>query len=132
MSKLVKTTLTSLVILMLGGIITYVMITSVEADPIEDLVKYSYETPEITTDLEEGGFVRIQFQIVTDGTKARNEIANREFHLKNILINELTQLTEEEFTIGLDELEQILLKKLNELMTEGKIIDVYTISKILQ
>lgn len=132
MSKLVKTMLTSIVILLLGGIITYVVLTNVKGDPIEDLVKYSYETPEITTDLKEGGFVRIQFQIVTDGKKAKNEIESREFQLKNILIKELAHLTEEEFTTSLDDLEKIVQKKLNELMTEGKIIDVYTISKILQ
>ena len=70
---------------MLGGIITYVVVTNAKADPIEDLVKYSYETPEITTDLQDGGFVRIQFQIVTDGKKAKSEIASRDFQLKNIL-----------------------------------------------
>jgi len=37
-SKLVKLMLTSLVIIMLGGIITYVVLTSAKADPIEDLV----------------------------------------------------------------------------------------------
>lgn len=132
MSKLVKTMLTSIVIILLGGIITYLVLTNIKGDPIEDLVKYSYETPEITTDLKEGGFVRIQFQIVTDGKKAKNEIANRDFQLKNILIKELAHVTEEEFTTNLGNLEKIVKEKLNELMTEGKIVDVYTISKILQ
>lgn len=131
-SKLVKTMLTSLVIIMLGGIILYVVITNAKANPIDDLVKYSYETPEITTDLQDGGFVRIQFQIVTDGKKAKKEIASRDFQLRNILIKELTHLTEEEFSTGLDDIEKIVVSKLNELMTEGKIVDVYTISKILQ
>ena len=132
MSKLVKAMITSLVILMLGGIITYVVYTNMKPDPIEDLVKYSYETSEITTDLEDGGFLRIQFQVVTDGKKAKNELQSRDFQLKNILIKELTHLTEEEFTTGLDDIEEIVQTKLNELMTEGKIVDVYTINKILQ
>lgn len=132
MNKLVRVMLASLVIFMLGGIITYVVFTNAKADPIEDLVKYSYETPEITTDLQDGGFVRIQFQIVTDGKKAKNEIASRDFQLRNILIKELTHLTEEEFSTELEDIENIVQKKLNELMTEGKIVDVYTISKILQ
>lgn len=132
MSKLVKTMLTSLLIIMLGGIVTYVIFANAKADPIENLVKYSYETPEITTDLQDGGFVRIQFQIVTDGKKAKNEIESREFQLRNILIKELTKLTEEEFSTDLDKIEEIVLNELNKLMTEGKIVDVYTISKILQ
>lgn len=132
MSKLVKTMITSLVTIMLCGIITYVIYTNMQPDPIEDLVKYSYETSEITTDLEDGGFLRIQFQIVTDGKKAKNELASRDFQLRNILIKELTPLTEDEFTTGLDDIEEIVQTKLNELMTEGKIVDVYTINKILQ
>lgn len=127
-----KMTLTSLVIIMLGAIITYVVITNTQTDPIDALVKYSYETPEVTTDLQDGGFVRVQFQIVTDGKKAKSEISDREFQLKNILIKELSQLTEEEFSTELDHIEETVLTALNEVMTEGKIVDVYTISKILQ
>lgn len=123
---------TSLLILILGVATAFVIITKVQGDPIDDLVKYSYETPEITTDLQDGSYVRIQFQIVTDGKKAKNEISKRDFQLKNILIKELAHLSEEEFTTDLESLEKIVREKLNELMTEGKVIDVYTINKILQ
>lgn len=78
-------------------------------------VKYSYETDEIITDLEEGGFVRIQFQVVTDGKKAYKEISKRNFQLKNILIKELSQLNDTEFTTDLVELEKVVKLKLNEL-----------------
>jgi len=132
MNRLIKTMITSLMIIILAGITIFIIFTKVKGDPIDDLVKYSYETPEITTDLQDGSFVRIQFQIVTDGKKAKNEIEKRDFQLKNILIKELAHLSEEEFTTELVELEKIVKDKLNELMTEGKILDVYTISKILQ
>lgn len=124
--------ITSLTIIFLVGALAFVIYINIQEDPLDDLVKYSYETPEITTDLDKGGFVRIQFHIVTDGKKAHKEISKRDFQLKNILIKELAHLSEEEFTTGLDELEKIVRKKLNELMTEGKILDVYTINKILQ
>lgn len=124
--------LTSLIILLLGGIITYIVMVNLKENPIDNLVKYSYESPEITTDLKEGSFVRVQFQIVTDGKKAKNELINREFQLKNILIKELALLTEKEFTTDLSKVESIVKDKLNELMTDGKIIEVYTISKMLQ
>src|SRR5690625_465291 len=132
MNKLMKMMLTSLMIIILISISIYVVFLKVKGDPIDDLVKYSYETPEITTDLKDGSFVRIQFQIVTDGKKARSEISKRDFQLKNILIKELSRLGEEEFTTELDELESLVRVKLNELMTEGKILEVYTINKILQ
>lgn len=123
---------TSLLVILLTATTVIVVLTKVQGDPIDDLVKYSYETPEITTDLQDGSFVRIQFQIITDGKKAKNEISKRDFQLKNILIKELTILSEDEFKNDLDKLESIVLEKLNELMTEGKVLDVYTISKILQ
>jgi len=103
-----------------------------EAQTIDDIVEYSYETPDITTDLKDGSFVRIQFQITTDGKKAKEEISKRDFQIKNALIKEMAKMDEEDFKEGLDDLEDALKDRLNEVMTEGKITDVYTISKVLQ
>lgn len=139
MSKLMKTMVTSLSILLLGGAIVLVVILNMDDEDnpdgiqtVDEIVKYSYETPEITTDLDDGSFVRIQFQIVTDGKKARDEISKRDFQLKNILIKELATMDEEVFKSGLDELEVNLVDQLNELMTSGDVTEVYTINKILQ
>lgn len=138
MSKLMKTMVTSLTIVIIGGAIALVVILNTDdeqhvvAQSVDEIVKYSYETPEITTDLEDGNFVRIQFQIVTNGKKAREEISKRDFQLKNILIKELATMDEEVFKTGLDDLEDSLTDQLNELMTTGNVIDVYTIHKILQ
>lgn len=130
---------TSLVILLIASTIALVLVlyftsneSTGEALSIDEIAKYSYKTPEITTDLDDGSFVRIQFQIITDGKKAHEEVTKREFQIKNILIKELAIMDEESFKTGLTELESTLQTKLNELMTEGNITDVYTISKILQ
>lgn len=134
-----KTMVTSLSILLLGGAIVLVVILNMDDEDnpdgiqtVDEIVRYSYETPEITTDLDDGSFVRIQFQIVTDGKKARDEISKRDFQLKNILIKELATMDEEVFKSGLDELEVNLVDQLNELMTSGDVTEVYTINKILQ
>nr|WP_202395671.1 flagellar basal body-associated protein FliL [Virgibacillus halodenitrificans] len=103
-----------------------------KAESIDKIVEYAYETPEITTDLEDGSFVRIQFQILTDGKDAKEEISKRDFQLKNILIKELATMNEEKFKTGLTDLEAEMKTKLNAVMTEGKITNVYTVSKILQ
>lgn len=99
---------------------------------IEDMNKYSYETPEMTTDLENGTFVRIQFRIITDGKKAVKEVAQREFQIQNTLIKALALMSEDDFREGLTDLEDTLRDDLNEVMKDGKITDVYTINKILQ
>src|SRR5699024_8074610 len=99
---------------------------------IDDMNEFSYSTPEITTDLDDGRFVRIQFLIITDGKKAVKEVEKREFQIKNLLIKEISVMTEEDFTSGLTDLEKKLKSNLNEIMESGKITDVYTVNKILQ
>ena len=140
MSKLVKVMVTSLVVLLIAAIAGLVVVLNINVAgagedkelTIEELVEYSYQTPEVTTDLEDGSFVRIQFQILTDGKDAHEEVSQRDFQLVNILIKELATMNEESFKTGLDELEEVVKEKLNGVMTEGEIIDVYTINKILQ
>ena len=134
-----KTMGTSILIILFVGMAAFIVVLNMtgdkdkgEAQSIDEIVKYSYQTPEITTDLNDGSFVRIQFQIITDGKDAQEEISKRDFQLKNILIKELAKLSEEDFKSGLTDLEATVKTKLNELMTEGHINDVYTISKILQ
>ncbi|WP_010093416.1 flagellar basal body-associated protein FliL [Ornithinibacillus scapharcae] len=140
MSKLVKTMLLSLVIIVLVGVVAAVIILNVldkrdkgeEQQSIDEIVEYSYQTPEITTDLSDGSFVRIQFQIITDSKDAKEEIEKREFQVRNILIKELATKDEDSFKSGLSDVEDILKVELNKVMTEGSIEDVYTINKILQ
>lgn len=131
--------ITSIAILAVIGIAAFVVVwyinddnTNGETPSIKKIKEYSYETPEITTDLEDGSFVRIQFQIVTNGKDAKKEISQRDFQLKNILIKELATMKEEDFKSGLTDLEEKIKNKLNELMTTGKVTDVYTTNKILQ
>ena len=137
MSRLVKTFITSFVIILLGGAATLAVLFYGQEEAstgatIDDIVEHSYETPEITTDLSDGSFVRVQFQVITDGEGAKEEISKREFQLKNILIKELATMDEEDFRTGLTDLEEVVKSKLNELMTDGNIEDVYTISKLMQ
>jgi len=139
MSKLIKTMLVSLFSIVILSVATFVIIVNLPgnsektgAETIDDVIEYSYETPDITTDLKDGSFVRIQFQIITDGKKAKEEVEKRDFQIKNILIKELAKMDEDAFKTGLDGLEESLQESLNEVMTEGKITDVYTISKVLQ
>src|SRR5690625_1775615 len=139
MNKLMKTMITSLSILLVAGVVTLVSVLYFNKDSskgevrsIDEINEFSYETPEVTTDLNDGTFVRIQFQVVTDGKSGLKEVEKREFQIKNILIKEHAVMDEEDFKTGLTDVESALQTKLNEVMTEGTITDVYTISKILQ
>ena len=140
MSKLVKTSIISLLVLLVIVVAAFIGVIYINEDQdnadedptIDEVVEYSYTTPEITTNLQDGNFVRIQFQVVTDSEEAREEIEKREFQVQNILIKELTTMEKDSFQESLSELEGDLLTEINEVMTEGKVSDVYTIDKILQ
>lgn len=137
MSSKVKTFLISLIsVVILSTIVVIVVLNYTSGEPkaetIDDIVEHSFETEEVTTDLEDGSFVRIQFNIITDGKKAQEEISKRGFQINNVLIKELATMNEEDFKTGLDELEDSVKDRLNELMTDGQITEVYTINKILQ
>lgn len=139
MNRLVRTLVTSLVTLVIGAALTAVVLLNVidennegQAESIDDIVEHSYNSPEITTDLQGGNFVRIQFKLLTDSDAAREEIDKRDFQLKNILIKELATMDEEDFRSDLSELEDIVKSRLNEVMMEGNITDVYTTKKIMQ
>ncbi|HLS07642.1 flagellar basal body-associated protein FliL [Lentibacillus sp.] len=138
-NRAAKTMITSLIVLLLIAGVALIVILKFTGDQndghaqsIDEIVEHSYKTPEITTDLQDGSFVRIQFQVMTDSKNAKQEVEKREFQLKNILIKELAKMDEEKFKTGLSDLEDVVQLKLNEVMTEGSITDVYTIKKILQ
>ncbi|MDY0405877.1 flagellar basal body-associated protein FliL [Virgibacillus sp. 179-BFC.A HS] len=139
MSKVTKILLVTMVSVLLIGIIVFIVLYLTDnktdkgsAQSIDEMVEYSYQTPEITTDLADGSFVRIQFQVITDGKAANKEIAKREFQIKNIIIKEMATMSKKKFKTGLGEMEASLKTRLNEVMKDGKVTNVYTISKILQ
>jgi flagellar FliL protein len=134
--KLIVSILIVLTVISIGAVF-YVLNVSGEQkedkEPtLDEVIANSYETSQITGDLKDGSFVRLQFKVITDSEKAKIEAEKREFQLKNILIKELVKMDEASFNAGLSELEKMLVTKMNELMKDGKIIDVYTIDKVLQ
>src|SRR5699024_10421071 len=110
MNSLAKTMIISLTSLIIIAIIAVVFIFYINNDTasgekdgelsIDDLNDYSYVTPEVTTDLLDGRFVRIQFQLITDGKKSLNEVEQREFQIQNLIIKELSVMTESDFNEG--------------------------------
>lgn len=125
-----------LIFLAVAGVFYFIFYTdSTHADgeqTIDQMNEYSYDTPEITTDLKDGRFVRIEFRIIMDGKAGMKEIEKREFQVKNLLIKEISLMKEEDFSSGLSDLESVLMEELNEVMKDGKVTNVYTTNKILQ
>ncbi|MFG6115111.1 flagellar basal body-associated protein FliL [Halobacillus sp. MO56] len=138
-SKLLKSMVIALSSLTVLGIVALIIVLNIGDQQkaegkrsIDEIIETSYETEEITTDLKDNRFVRIQFRIVTNSKDANEELQKRDFQLQNVLIKELASMEVSEFKSGLGQLESTVKLKLNEMMTEGEVTDVYTIKKVLQ
>lgn len=127
------------VIILLGAgavfyYIKYINIESQEELSIEQVIKYSVEVPEITTNLNDDTLIQISFMIETDGKKAREELEKREFQIKDIVINELSEIDADQLKgkKAKQDLEDKLTEQIDGLMQEGRIVQIYTTSSILQ
>ncbi len=130
-----------LVSLTLIGVVTLVLInylsteTNDSGEPtIDEIIALSYDTPELTTMLLSNEFAKVQFKIQVDNKKALSEITKRDFQIENIIIRELAGMKSSQLSgsEGITQLENQLKFKINELMTEGIVVDIYTRRLIVQ
>ncbi|KAB7668647.1 flagellar basal body-associated protein FliL [Bacillus sp. B1-b2] len=106
-----------------------------EKEPsIEEIVENSVDIEEMTTNLSTDNFIRISFKIQTDSKEAKEELAQRDFQVKNLIIQELSEKTPDDLKgkDGQAKLENDLKDKINELMQEGKVVQVYIVNSLLQ
>ncbi|WP_099363009.1 flagellar basal body-associated protein FliL [Fredinandcohnia onubensis] len=124
----------------LVGTTAFVILTKVtagegEKEPsIDQVLKATVEIPEITTKLLSDDYIRISFNIQTDGKKGKEELEKREFQVSNIIIKELSNMTSEEFKgeEGIVNLENRLKDRINKLMQDGTVVNVYATSFLPQ
>lgn len=128
-----------LVLTLVGAVAVVVIMKSkdepVQTEPsIDEVLESSVDINDVTTNLVSNHFVRISFKIQTNNKKAAEELQKREFQAKDIIIKELSDMKAEDFEgkEGLKKLETNLKAQLNQLMQEGKVIKIYTTSKVLQ
>lgn len=142
-NKILTITLIILVSITLIGVVAFVVITqiggkddtAVQAEPdIDTVLKSSVDVEEITTNLKGNNFVKIALKVQTDSKDAAEELTKRDFQIKDILIEELSELSAEDLEgkKGKEVLQNTLKSKFNELMQEGQIQRVYITSCIIQ
>jgi flagellar protein FliL len=141
-NKLLTIMLIILVVITLIGVIAVVAFTMFNKDDVEEvteptideIVLASVDVPEITTNLSDGSFVRLQLKIQTDSEEAAEELTKRDFQTKNIIIQELSEMTEEnlEGKEGKINFQNTVKSQLNELMQDGEVQQVYITSYIIQ
>jgi len=108
---------------------------AVEKEPtIDEIVEASVDVPEITTNIGSRQFIRISLKIQTENNKAAEELTKREFQVKNIVIQELSEMTAKDLEgkAGKQAFENALKSYLNPLMQAGQVERVYIVSYIIQ
>ncbi len=139
-NKTLKTMLIILVVVILAGSGTvYYLLqqqknSSNKGPTIDEIIKDSVDVTEFTTNLAGGNFVKMSFKIQTDSKDAAAELTKREFQVRNIMIEELSNTTAKDLEgkVGKVKLENVLRDKINEIMQNGKIEKVYITESLIQ
>ncbi|KAB7708058.1 flagellar basal body-associated protein FliL [Bacillus aerolatus] len=139
-NKLLTIMLVMLTVILLTGTAAIVVILkssnegSAHAPSIDEVIESSVDIPEMTTNLASDDYIRISFKIQTDSKKAKEEMTKRDFQAKNIIIEQLSELksTDLQGKKGKEQLTNQLRTQLNEIMQDGKVLDVYITSYIIQ
>ncbi|MFF2176950.1 flagellar basal body-associated protein FliL [Lysinibacillus sp. NPDC058147] len=101
---------------------------------IDEIVAASVEIPEITTNLADNKIVRFSLKIQTSSKDAAAELTKRDFQVKNIVLQELSEMEQKDLEgkQGKQVFQKSLKTKINELMQEGEVQEVYFTSFITQ
>lgn len=137
-NKLVTILLVVIVLITLIGAALFVFVTKFNQPqatlepPIDDIVEASVDVPEIMTNLADKRVVKVALKIQTSSKEAAEELAKRNFQINNIIIEELSEMTQEDLDgkQGKQMFKKAVKTKLNELMQEGEIQELYITSYI--
>lgn len=136
-NKLLTIMLIILVTITLIGVVALVIVTQfskdsdTEAAPnIDAIIEQSVDVPEYSTNLADKRYVKLSLKIQTDSKDAAEELTKRDFQVKDILLEVLSEMTSKDLEgkKGKELLTNTLKAKLNGVMQEGEVQEVYITS----
>lgn len=135
----VRTLLIIIVIILLAGAGAYYYLQQNKAagssgPSIDEVINNSVDITDLTTNLATNNYVKMSFKIQTDSKNAKNELTKRDFQIKNIMIEELSDTKDEDLQgkAGKVKLEETLKERINQIMQDGKVVQVYITASLLQ
>lgn len=139
-NKFLTITLIILVCITLVGVVALILTLNFTGDraekprSIDEIVKSTVDIEEITTNLQGREFIRLTLKIETNSKKAAIELEKRDFQVKNLVIQELSEMEAKDFEgkAGKRTFEESIKDQLNPLMQKGEIDHVYIVSYIIQ
>lgn len=107
---------------------------SMKEPSIDQILESSVDVQQVTTNLASNDFIRISFKFQTDSKKAKKELEKRDFQVKDVIIQELSEMKADEIQgkDGQSKIKEALKDKLNSLMQDGKVVEVYITESLLQ
>lgn len=136
-NKLLTIMLIILVSITLIGVVALVVVTQFSKDPagaaqpsIDEIIEQSVDVPELSTNLSDKRYVKLSLKIQTDSKDAAEEIGKRDFQVKNILVELLSDMSSKDLEgqKGKELLTNALKAKFNSLMQNGEVQKVYITS----
>lgn len=138
-NKLIRTMLIILVVIALAGAgAVYFLLkshNSTDKGPtIDQILKNSVDVTDVTTNLASANYAKMSFKIETDSTGAASELTKRDFQVRNIIIEELSNLKESDLQgqAGKIKLQNTLKARINQIMQDGNVVQVYITDSLLQ
>lgn len=141
-NKLLLVTLIILVTITLFCGVLYVFFTQLNKETeknqneptIDEILVASVDIPEITTNLADKRYIKLQLKIQTTGEETATELAKRDFQVKNLIIQELSEMSQEDLggKDGKQAFQRTIKSQINELMDKGEVQQVYITSYIIQ
>ncbi|KOY82685.1 flagellar basal body-associated protein FliL [Lysinibacillus sp. FSL H8-0500] len=139
-NKMLTMIIIVLVAVILIGVVVFVLLTQfnkptgVVEPSIDEIVEATIEVPEITTNLADNRVVRMSLKIQTTNKDAADELTKRIFQVQNIAIQELSEMEKKDLEgkQGKQIFQSSLKTRINELMQEGEVQEVYFTSFITQ
>ena len=135
--------LIALSLLTIAGVLTYMLVFDGNTPTSEqeskglsgaEVQELSITTEKITTNLADRRMIILSLSFLAENKKSKEELEQRMVQLKDIIITTLHSQTREDFetTEGLEAYKLLILQKINEIMNQGKIIDVFYVDKVIQ
>lgn len=136
--RIINILLIIFIVVLLGGT-AYLLINdnsgkSKEKEPsIDEVLEASVHVNDITTNLQDGRYIKLSLTVETDGEKAKQELEKRDFQIRSIILSELADMKsgDLEGKEGKRKLEEMMEVKIGELLQNGEIKKVYITSYIV-
>ncbi|MBE6182761.1 flagellar basal body-associated protein FliL [Heyndrickxia ginsengihumi] len=139
-NKMIRTMLIMVSIILLAGVVTLVIIFKTEhtqnksSPSIDEVVKSSVDIDQMTTNLKDNHIVQISIRLEANDKKAKEELTKRDFQVKDMMIDELSEMTSKDLQgeKGKVKFKTDLKNRLNKVMQDGEVVNVYITSYVIQ